>query len=66
MKCLVSSGDLRRAQEAYERYERTPTADVQQSSAGREMHHLYRKIGQRISGINLDFNNNDSGTNLYE
>lgn len=62
MKCLANSGDLRRAQEAYERYERTPTADVQQSAIGREMHQLYRKIGQRISGINLDFSNdNDSG-----
>lgn len=57
MRCLANSGDLRRAQEAYERYERTPTADVQQSAVGREMHQLYRKIGQRISGINLDFSN---------
>ena len=63
MKCLASSGDLRRAQEAYERYERTPTADVQLSTVGREMHQLYRKIGQRISGINLDFSN-DNDTNL--
>ncbi|MEM9773297.1 MAG: BTAD domain-containing putative transcriptional regulator [Chloroflexota bacterium] len=55
MKCLASSGDLRRAQEAYERYERSPQADLHSSRVGREMNLLYRKIGQRISGINLNF-----------
>ncbi|MEM8861116.1 MAG: BTAD domain-containing putative transcriptional regulator [Chloroflexota bacterium] len=59
MKCLASSGDLRRAQEAYERYERSPSADLQSTSTGREMNLLYRKIGQRISGINLNFDNDD-------
>ncbi|MFT5193720.1 MAG: DNA-binding SARP family transcriptional activator [Cellvibrionaceae bacterium] len=56
MKCLASSGDLRGAQYAYEKYERVPMADVQASQSGREMHYLYCKIGQRISGIDLDFN----------
>ncbi|MFK7805878.1 MAG: BTAD domain-containing putative transcriptional regulator [Anaerolineae bacterium] len=56
MKCLARSGDLRRAQAAYERYERSSAADFRQSETGREMSLLYRKIGQRISGINLDFN----------
>ena len=59
MKCLANSGDLRRAQEAYERYERSPKADLQSTSIGREMNLLYRKIGQRISGINLNFDQDD-------
>lgn len=64
MKCLANSGDLRRAQEAYERYERSPMADLQSTSVGREMSLLYRKIGQRISGINLNFDQDDDTLSL--
>ena len=54
MRCLAKSGDLRRAQEAYEDYERIPTDHVKHSKTEQEMNLLYRRIGRRISGIKLN------------
>lgn len=59
MRCLAKSGDLRRAQEAYERFERIPGSQAKNTKTHRDMNLLYRQIGQRISGINLNLDSPD-------
>ena len=62
MKCLANSGDLRRAQEAYERYNRFNMSAPDQSSTAKHMDLLYRRIGQRISGTSLILDDLDLDT----
>lgn len=59
MRSLANSGDLRRAQEAYERFEKSPSNKLKVSKTQQEMNLLYRRIGQKISGINLNLDSFD-------